>query len=75
MVEHTKLNGNIMELDNTKLVNLVLEKTNQKLNQLQAQVIVLESQLQLAIDVANNFKKDLDKVRSNGKSEHKTGTG
>lgn len=64
-----------MEIDNNKFINLVLEKTNQKLNALQAQVIVLESQLQLAIQTADELQKDLEKAKkTNGKSNDKTGT-
>lgn len=50
-----------MQLDNLKFMNLVMEKTNKKLNELQAQVIVLESQLQLAVDVNQELKDQLDK--------------
>lgn len=50
-----------MQLDNLKFMNLVMEKTNKKLNELQAQVIVLESQLQLAVDVNNELKTLLEK--------------
>lgn len=50
-----------MQLDNLKFMNLVMEKTNKKLNELQAQVIVLESQLQLAVDVNQELKNQLDK--------------
>lgn len=50
-----------MQLDNLKFMNLVMEKTNKKLNELQAQVIVLESQLQLAVEVNQELKDQLDK--------------
>lgn len=50
-----------MQLDNMKFMNLVMEKTNKKLNELQAQVIVLESQLQLAVEVNQELKDQLDK--------------
>jgi dynactin complex subunit len=50
-----------MQLDQAKFMNLVMEKTNKKLNELQAQVIVLESQLQLAVDVNQELKNQLDK--------------
>ena len=64
-----------MEFDNNKFVNLVLEKTNQKLNALQAQVIVLDAQLQLAVQVADELQKELEKAKkTNGKSNDKTGT-
>jgi hypothetical protein len=51
-----------MQLDNVKFMNLVMEKTNKKLNDFQAQVIVLEAQLQLAVDINNALKEQLEKV-------------
>ncbi len=62
-----------MQLDNLKFMNLVMEKTNKKLNELQAQVIVLESQLQLAVEVNKELKDTLDKQeRINKKKEVKS---
>lgn len=62
-----------MQLDNLKFMNLVMEKTNKKLNELQAQVIVLESQLQLAVDVNKELKDALDKQeRTQKKKELKS---
>ena len=43
-------------------MNLVMEKTNQKLNELQAQVIVLEAQLQLVADINKQMQEQLDKL-------------
>ncbi len=51
-----------MEIDQNRFANLVIEKTNAKLNQLQNQVIVLESQLQLAVETNKQLKGDLDKI-------------
>ena len=51
-----------MEIDQFKFTNLVLEKTNKKLNELQAQVIVLEAQLHLAVEVNNQIQEQLDKI-------------
>lgn len=51
-----------MEIDQNRFANLVIEKTNAKLNQLQNQVIVLESQLQLAVEANKHLKGDLDKI-------------
>lgn len=51
-----------MEIDQLKFMNLVMEKTNKKLNELQAQVIVLESQLQLAVDINKEIQAQLDKA-------------
>ena len=64
-----------MQIDQNKFVNLVMEKTNQKLNEMQARVIVLEAQLQLAVEAADALQKELEKVKkSNGKSSDKTAT-
>lgn len=64
-----------MQIDQNKFVNLVMEKTNQKLNALQSQVIVLEAQLQLAAEAADTLQKELEKVKkTNGKPSDKTGT-
>ena len=43
--------------DPSKFFNVVIDKTNQKLNAFQAQIIVLESQLQMAIDERDAYKK------------------
>ena len=43
--------------DHSKFFNVVIDKTNQKLNAFQAQIIVLESQLQMAIDERDAYKK------------------
>jgi hypothetical protein len=51
-----------MQLDNVQFMNLVMEKTNNKLNELQARVIVLEAQLQLAVDINNSLREQLDKI-------------
>ena len=64
-----------MEIDNNKFMTLVMEKTNKKLNELQAQTIVLESQLQLAIQIVEELQLKLDKVKkSNGNTSDKAGT-
>lgn len=60
-----------MEIDQNRFANLVIEKTNAKLNQLQNQVIVLESQLQLAVETNKQLKGDLDKIN---KRKTKTST-
>ena len=64
-----------MEIDNNKFMTLVMEKTNKKLNELQAQTIVLESQLQLAIQIVEELQLKLEKVKkSNGNTSDKAGT-
>lgn len=52
-----------MEIDQLKFMNLVMEKTNKKLNELQAQVIVLEAQLQLVVEANKNIMEQADKVK------------
>ena len=50
-----------MEIDQNKLMNLVMEKTNKKLNDLQAQTIVLEAQLQLAVEINSQLQDQISK--------------
>ena len=50
-----------MEIDQNKFMNLVMEKTNKKLNDLQAQTIVLEAQLQLAIELNSQLQDQISK--------------
>jgi len=50
--------------DQSKFFNVVIDKTNQKLNSFQAQVIVLESQLQMAIDERDTYKTYIDGLPS-----------
>ena len=46
--------------DQSKFFNVIIDKTNQKLNSFQAQIIVLESQLQMAIEERDTYKKAVD---------------
>jgi hypothetical protein len=46
--------------DQSKFFNVIIDKTNQKLNSFQAQIIVLESQLQMANDERDAYKKYVD---------------
>lgn len=57
-----------MELDQVKFMNLVMEKTNRKLNELQSQVIVLESQLQLAAEMYEALVKEVEKQKTKEKN-------
>lgn len=50
--------------DQSKFFNVIIDKTNQKLNSFQAQIIVLESQLQMAIDERDTYKKYVDGIPS-----------
>ena len=53
-----------INLDHNKFVNLLIEKTNQKLNQFQNQIILLETQLQLAVDLNNTVQKENEALNS-----------
>ena len=57
-----------MELDKAKFMTLVMEKTTGKLNELQAQVIVLEAQLQLAVEINKQLQETVDKIKKKEKS-------
>jgi len=48
--------------DQSKFFNVIIDRTNQKLNSFQAQVIVLESQLQMANDERDMYKKYVDEL-------------
>jgi len=64
-----------MEIDSNKFMNLVMEKTNTKLNSLQAQVIVLESQLQLAAEQHDHLVAEMGRLQSQiAKKEKKSET-
>jgi len=52
-----------MQVDQHKFMNLVIEKTNKKLNDLQAQVIVLEAQLQCAVEINQTLQQQIDKSK------------
>ena len=52
-----------MEIDQIKFMNLVMEKTNKRLNEMLAQVIVLESQLQLVADLNKELQEQLLKEK------------
>ena len=51
-----------MDEEQKQFFNVIIEKTNQRLNSLQAQVIVLESQLQMAVDERDAYKKYVEGV-------------
>jgi len=50
--------------DQSKFFNVIIDRTNQKLNSFQAQIIVLESQLQMAIDERDVYKKQVEELPS-----------
>lgn len=54
--------------DQSKFFNVIIDRTNQKLNSFQAQIIVLESQLQMANDERDAYKRyaeDMPSVQFN----------
>jgi len=56
-----------MEIDQIKFMNIVMEKTNKRLNEMLSQVIVLESQLQLVVEANNKLTDDLNKLNKKEK--------
>ena len=56
-----------MEIDQARFMNVVMEKTNKRLNEMLSQVIVLESQLQLAVEINNKLQEDLNKFNKKEK--------
>jgi len=61
-----------MEIDQIKFMNLVMEKTNKRLNEMLSQVIVLESQLQLVVEANNKLTDDLNKLSKKEKKSEFT---
>jgi hypothetical protein len=51
--------------DQSKFFNVIIDKTNQKLNSFQAQIIVLESQLQMATDERDTYKSYVESTVGN----------
>lgn len=61
-----------MEIDKNRLVTVLIDKTNQKVSELQQSVLMLESQLQLAVELNEGLKKqllELDKIKKKDKSD------
>lgn len=52
-----------MQIDQNKFMNAVVERTNQKLSQLQNQVILLETQLHFALESNNLLTEELEKLK------------
>jgi hypothetical protein len=62
-----------MEIDKAKLLNTIIDRSNAKLGELQQQVILLESQLQLVLEANTTLKKQLDDtVEKAKKKDNKT---
>lgn len=51
-----------VEIDQAKFMTIIMEKTNKKLNEMQAQVLVLETQLQLVVDLNKELQEQLNKI-------------
>jgi hypothetical protein len=51
-----------VEIDQTKFMNILMEKTNKKLNEMQAQVLIHETQLQLVVDLNKELQEQLNKI-------------
>lgn len=50
-----------MEIDQIKFMNVVMEKTNKRLNEAVSQVIVLEAQLQLVVEQNKLLEEQIKK--------------
>jgi hypothetical protein len=53
-------------------MNAVLERTNSKLGQMQNQVIVLETQLQFALELNKSLQEEVDKAKKKTAKEKNT---
>jgi hypothetical protein len=51
-----------VEIDQAKFMNIIMEKTNKKLNEMQAQVLVLETQLHLVVELNKELQEQLNKI-------------
>lgn len=52
-----------MEVDQNAFYNALLDRTNSKLNQLQVQVNMLETQLHFASELNKSLQQELDKLK------------
>lgn len=52
-----------MNIDQNKLIALVLEKNTRKISELQAQVFLLESQLDLVNNLNSELQEQINKTR------------
>jgi len=52
-----------MEIDKIKLLSAVVDRSFLKINDLQSQVIMLESQLQLALEINKQLQEQIDKTK------------
>jgi hypothetical protein len=61
-----------MEIDQATFYKLVLERSNSKLNELQSRVLILETQLQLALEENQKLINDLNKLNKKEKKSEFT---
>lgn len=61
-----------MEIDQSTFYKLVVEKTTVKLNELQARCILLETQLQLALEANEQLTNDAAKINKKEKKSEFT---
>lgn len=52
-----------MQIEQNAFLNAVIEKTTQKYNQLQGQAILLEVQLQMALEKNNQLEDEINKLK------------
>lgn len=53
----------VIMIDQNKLIALVLDKNTRKISELQAQVILLESQLELLTAASNDLQEQINKIK------------
>lgn len=53
-----------MNIDQNQFMNLVIEKTTNKLHQATSQLIILESQLQVAIETNKKLTEEIEKLKT-----------
>lgn len=52
-----------MQVDQVKFLNALLERSNQKLTQIQNQLLIAETQLALSLEQNKELEKELEKLR------------
>lgn len=52
-----------MQIEQNAFLNAVIKKTTQKYNQLQGQAILLEVQLQMALEKNNQLEDEINKLK------------
>lgn len=52
-----------MNVDQAKLINIVLDKNTKKISELQSQIFILEAQLQLVTELNSQLQESAEKVK------------